>query len=87
MKLLAEIFAIDICAYTVMSNHYHIILHVDSGLAARWREQGNFWIRERQKYQTEETELTMTKTDIARYLGTALESINRALAKLKNRLY
>ncbi|MEW8626345.1 MAG: transposase [Candidatus Thiodiazotropha sp.] len=39
MKLLAEIFAIDICAYAVMSNHYHIILHVDRELAAGWREQ------------------------------------------------
>ena len=39
MKLLAETFAIDICAYAVMSNHYHIILHVNSELAARWREQ------------------------------------------------
>ncbi|MCU7866021.1 MAG: transposase [Candidatus Thiodiazotropha sp. (ex Lucinoma borealis)] len=39
MKQLADIFAIDTCAYTVMSNHYHIIVHVDAERAAGWREQ------------------------------------------------
>ncbi|MEW8184735.1 MAG: hypothetical protein AB2794_06965 [Candidatus Thiodiazotropha endolucinida] len=39
MKLLGELFAIDICAYAVMSNHYHIILHVDPERAAGWSEQ------------------------------------------------
>ena len=33
---LAEIFALDICAYAVMSNHYHIVLHID-------REQADSW--------------------------------------------
>ncbi|MCG7898801.1 MAG: transposase, partial [Candidatus Thiodiazotropha weberae] len=39
MKLLAEIFAIDICAYAVMSNHYHVILRVDTQTATSWSEQ------------------------------------------------
>ncbi|MCG7980700.1 MAG: transposase [gamma proteobacterium symbiont of Clathrolucina costata] len=39
MKLLADIFAIDICSYAVLSNHYHVILHVDSGCAAKWSDQ------------------------------------------------
>ena len=26
---LSEIFAIDLSAYSIMSNHYHVILHVD----------------------------------------------------------
>jgi len=30
MKSLASIFSIDICAYAVMSNHYHVILRVDT---------------------------------------------------------
>lgn len=29
MHYLASIFNIDICAYAIMSNHYHLVLHVD----------------------------------------------------------
>ena len=36
MKSLSGIFSIDICAYAVMSNHYHVILHVDTATAATW---------------------------------------------------
>jgi REP element-mobilizing transposase RayT len=36
MKLLAEVFAIDLCAYAVLSNHYHVILHVDTHAATSW---------------------------------------------------
>ncbi|MES9986747.1 MAG: hypothetical protein ABW077_02445 [Candidatus Thiodiazotropha endolucinida] len=39
MKQLAEIFAIDICAYAVLSNHYHVILHVDIKEAAEWSKE------------------------------------------------
>ena len=36
LTLLGQIFAIDICAYAVMSNHTHIVLHVDKDLALSW---------------------------------------------------
>ncbi|MEW8279996.1 MAG: transposase [Candidatus Thiodiazotropha sp.] len=39
LKQLAGLFAIDICAYAIMSNHYHVILHVDTERAAEWSEQ------------------------------------------------
>jgi len=32
MHYLASIFSIDICAYAIMSNHYHLVLHVDETL-------------------------------------------------------
>ena len=33
---LSEIFAIDISAYSIMSNHYHVILHVDKSRTLHW---------------------------------------------------
>ena len=33
---LIEIFALDCCAYAVMSNHYHVVLHVDYEQAQDW---------------------------------------------------
>ncbi|MBW9267977.1 MAG: hypothetical protein K1563_19490, partial [Candidatus Thiodiazotropha sp. (ex. Lucinisca nassula)] len=39
IKQLSDNFAIDTCAYSVMSNHYHIIVHVDAERAAEWSEQ------------------------------------------------
>jgi len=39
MKELAAIFAIDICAYGVLSNHFHVILHVDHERACGWTNE------------------------------------------------
>jgi putative transposase len=36
LSQLAAVFAIDICAYAVMSNHYHLVLHVDQRRARAW---------------------------------------------------
>ena len=33
---LASIFALDVCAYAVMSNHFHLVLHVDRSQATLW---------------------------------------------------
>lgn len=39
LKLLAEVFAIDIPAYAVMSNHYHLVLHVNKARADSWSKE------------------------------------------------
>jgi REP element-mobilizing transposase RayT len=38
MHQLADIFAIRICAYAIMSNHYHLVLFVDKDLALSWSD-------------------------------------------------
>ena len=39
LKFLSYVYAIDICAYAVMSNHYHVVLHVDKTRALAWTKQ------------------------------------------------
>ncbi len=36
---LSEVFAIDVCAYAVMSNHYHVVLYVDKAQALSWTDE------------------------------------------------
>src|SRR3972149_10745386 len=47
MKSLCGVFAIDLCAYAVMSNHYHIVGRVDGDAAQSWsgREVVERWLQ------------------------------------------
>lgn len=36
LQKLAGIFAIDLCAYAIMSNHYHVVLHLNHGQLRSW---------------------------------------------------
>jgi len=38
LRFLSYIYAIDICAYAVLSNHYHVVLHVDQARANSWSD-------------------------------------------------
>jgi len=39
IRLLSSIFAIDVCAYAVMSNHYHIVIKLAPDQAKHWTDQ------------------------------------------------
>ena len=47
IKLLSSVFAIDTCAYAVMSNHYHLVIRVDVEAAKQWsdREIARRWLQ------------------------------------------
>ncbi len=80
---LSSIFTIDVCAYAVMSNHYHLVLHVDRNRAKRLttEEVVNRW-----------TALFSVPPVIARWQkGVALEAERRLalamIARWRERLY
>jgi hypothetical protein len=39
LRALTDIFAIDVCAYAILSNHFHVILHVDTDKAMSWTDR------------------------------------------------
>ena len=47
IQSLAEVFAIEVCAYAIMSNHSHLVLWCRPGLAASWtaEEVARRWLR------------------------------------------
>ena len=38
LHAIADVFAIKLCAYAVMSNHYHAVLHIRSDIAQNWSD-------------------------------------------------
>jgi REP element-mobilizing transposase RayT len=38
LLFLAQVFAMDLCAYAVMSNHVHVVLHIALARANRWSD-------------------------------------------------
>ena len=36
LTLLDQMFAVDICAYAIMSNHYHLVLYINQSEAESW---------------------------------------------------
>ena len=38
IKLLSSVFAIDLCAFAIMSNHYHVVLRIDVERVKQWSD-------------------------------------------------
>ncbi len=39
LKELTAVFAIEVCAYAIMPNHYHVVLHIDAEHGGSWSER------------------------------------------------
>jgi len=39
LQTLAGLFAIDLCGYAVMSNHYHVVLHLNTDRLRAWDDE------------------------------------------------
>ena len=39
LQQLTDVFAIEVCAYAIMSNHYHLVLHVAQSQAVSWSSE------------------------------------------------
>ena len=72
---LASVFAIDVAAYAVMSNHYHIVVRIDAARAAAWSMD---------EVLTRWTELFTGPLLVQRYLSDARAGMSEAeIAKVE----
>jgi len=39
IKLLSSVFAVDLCAYAIMSNHYHVVVRINVDQVKQWSDQ------------------------------------------------
>lgn len=91
---LAGLFAIDVCAYAVMSNHYHVVLHINSAqlqsldeaeVVNRWK----YLHRLPEKFETFDADTSARLVAIWRErLGSIswfMKCLNEPLARLANR--
>jgi len=39
IKLLCSVFAVDLCAYAIMSNHYHIVVRINADEMKQWSDE------------------------------------------------
>jgi len=39
IKLVCSVFAVDLCAYAIMNNHYHIVVRINTAGVAEWTDE------------------------------------------------
>lgn len=94
LHMLAGIFAIDLCAYAVMSNHYHVVLHLNTAKLEAWDDEEILTRWQQLHSSPENFEMlppTVRRCLLATWrerLGSIswfMKSINEPLARLANR--
>jgi REP element-mobilizing transposase RayT len=47
IKMLSSVFAVDLCAYAIMSNHYHIVVRINVDEVKQWTDEevANRWMQ------------------------------------------
>jgi len=96
LHFLAKVFAIDVCAYAIMSNHYHVVLHINQAelealdeqlVIARWQKLHRIpdWL---ERLDTDDPLRIQTITLWRERLGSIswfMKSLNEPLARLANK--
>jgi len=83
IQLLTDLFAVDVYAYAVMSNHYHIVVRLDPQRTKRWtdREVADRWLarlgtKKRQRHLREQRKNLLEQPQKIQQLRTRLGSLS-----------
>lgn len=95
LKQLTTIFAIKICAYAVMSNHYHLVLFVDLAQAQQWsfeeiyKRWKKLFPKDAKRWQTVEQDLFKQRVELWRErlmsVSWFMRCLNETIACLANK--
>jgi REP element-mobilizing transposase RayT len=87
LVLLSQVFAIDLLAYAVMSNHYHVVVHIDAQQVREWSDEEVClrWSRVFSLPETLTDEQTATWRDRLCSLSWYMRCLNEPLARRANR--
>lgn len=96
LQFLARVFAIDVCAYAVMSNHYHVVLHInneevasldDSAVIERWQMLHRLpeWLNHPQLDEQRLAETLALWRERLASISWFMKSLNEPLARLANK--
>lgn len=80
---LTQVFAIDVCAFAIMSNHYHVLLHVNQAKSGDWsdREVCQRW--HKLFHGTELTQLYIEKKSLSR---AEMKAVDATILEWRQRL-
>ena len=80
---LTDSFAINLCAYAIMHNHYHVVLHVDRECAEQWSALD---VVERWHQWFKGTALSQRFANGETLLGAKLDAVNERVSVWRQRL-